>query len=85
MSGNPAETAESEISTKIGISDDFTWKKLDRRVSVAPMLEWTDEVNLTNKIINLGSAKKARTLYDSSICIRRDWVIASFVRAAGGE
>jgi hypothetical protein len=35
----------------------FSSRKVDRRVSVAPMMDWIDEANPTNKIINLGAAK----------------------------
>ena len=56
---NPAETPDSKMPIIVGISADVSREKLDRRVSVAPMMDWTDQVNLTNKIINLGTAKKA--------------------------
>jgi tRNA-dihydrouridine synthase A len=39
---NPAETRSAETPTEIGISDDFPRGKLDRRISVAPMMDWTD-------------------------------------------
>src|SRR5262249_16948570 len=42
MPTNPAETPESGEPAKIGISDDFSRGKIDRRVSVAPMMDWTD-------------------------------------------
>jgi tRNA-dihydrouridine synthase A len=42
MPNNPAETPESEKPIKIGVADDFSREKLDRRVSVAPMMDWTD-------------------------------------------
>src|SRR5690349_11684568 len=42
MPENPAETPESEKPSKIGLSDDFSRGKIDRRVSVAPMMDWTD-------------------------------------------
>jgi hypothetical protein len=63
---NPAETPGSEMPTKPGVSADFSREKLDRRVSVAPMMDWTDEVNLGNKIIILRGAKKSCLLYVSS-------------------
>jgi len=44
MRRNPAETPESEKSTKIDLSYDFSRGKIDRRVSVAPMMDWTDEI-----------------------------------------
>jgi tRNA-dihydrouridine synthase A len=42
MPRNSAETPESEKPTKAGISEGFSREKLDRRVSVAPMMDWTD-------------------------------------------
>src|SRR6516165_11961353 len=42
MPRNPAETPESENAGKQGVSDDFSRKNIDRRVSVAPMMDWTD-------------------------------------------
>ena len=39
---NPAETPESEMPIKLGVSADFSREKLDRRISVAPMMDWTD-------------------------------------------
>jgi tRNA-dihydrouridine synthase A len=39
---NPAETPHTETPTKIGISSDQKAAKLDRRISVAPMMDWTD-------------------------------------------
>src|SRR5262244_3319488 len=42
MPTNPAETTDSGEPTKIGLSDDFSRGKIDRRISVAPMMDWTD-------------------------------------------
>jgi len=42
MSRNPTETPGSETPTKIRISSDQKAEKLDRRISVAPMMDWTD-------------------------------------------
>jgi tRNA-dihydrouridine synthase A len=42
MAKNPAETANAEMPINKGTSDDFSRKKIDRRVSVAPMMDWTD-------------------------------------------
>src|SRR5580698_8932672 len=39
---NPAATPVAEEPAKIGISDGFPGSKLDRRISVAPMMDWTD-------------------------------------------
>ncbi len=46
MPSNPAETPESPEPVKIGISDDFPAEKFDRRISVAPMMDWTDSQNI---------------------------------------
>jgi len=35
---------------EIGVSADFSREKLDRRVSVAPMMDCTDEVYFANRI-----------------------------------
>jgi hypothetical protein len=48
------------------MSGDFPRKRLDRRISVAPMMDWIDEANPFNKIINLGAPKMACLLYVSS-------------------
>jgi hypothetical protein len=82
---NPAETPESETPIKPGISAVVSREKLDRRISVAPMMDWTDKVNLTNKIINLGEAKMACLLYVASPFTSRDAVRAAFARGAGDE
>src|SRR6267143_3658084 len=42
MSRNPTETPGSETPTKIRISSDQKAEKVDRRISVAPMMDWTD-------------------------------------------
>jgi tRNA-dihydrouridine synthase A len=42
MARNSPETPESENAKKMGVSDDFPARKIDRRVSVAPMMDWTD-------------------------------------------
>jgi hypothetical protein len=43
MPTNPAGTPEPGKPVEIGISDDFSRKKIDRRISVAPMMDWTDK------------------------------------------
>jgi hypothetical protein len=63
---NPAETPDSQMPMKIGVSADYSREKLDRRISVAPMMDWIDEANATNEIINLGAPKPAGLLYISS-------------------
>src|SRR5215472_1102554 len=42
MPTNPAETTDSGKPAKIGLSDDISREKIDRRISVAPMMDWTD-------------------------------------------
>jgi hypothetical protein len=53
---NPAATPHSEKPMEIGAYDG---QKLDRRVSVAPMMDWTDELNRTNEIMNLDAVELA--------------------------
>jgi hypothetical protein len=43
---NAAETRRMESPTKIGISDEKPAGKIDRRISVAPMMDWTEELHL---------------------------------------
>jgi len=43
MPTDPAETPESGKPTKIGLSEDLSREEIDRRVSVAPMMDWTDD------------------------------------------
>jgi hypothetical protein len=40
---NPAETRSMESTIKIGISHKKPAEKIDRRISVAPMMDWTDK------------------------------------------
>jgi len=42
MSNNPAETPHSPEPTKIGMSRDISRENVDRKISVAPMMDWTD-------------------------------------------
>src|ERR1700686_1008506 len=42
MRRNPAETRNMENTVKIGISSEKQRTLPDRRVSVAPMMDWTD-------------------------------------------
>src|SRR5215470_10457733 len=42
MPTRSAETPESATPAKIGISDDSSRAIVDRRISVAPMMDWTD-------------------------------------------
>jgi tRNA-dihydrouridine synthase A len=42
MPTNSAETPDSAKPAKIGLSDDFPRGEIDRRISVAPMMDWTD-------------------------------------------
>jgi len=43
MAQNPAEMTESEKTLTIGISSDNGSADIDRRISVAPMMDWTDD------------------------------------------
>jgi hypothetical protein len=43
MPRNPAETPGAETPAKIGVSSDKKPAKIDRRISVAPMMDWTDD------------------------------------------
>jgi hypothetical protein len=55
-----AMTAKIPVSkTKPRKTAETTQVVVDRRVSVAPMMDWTDAVSRTNKIINLGMEKMA--------------------------
>jgi len=42
MRNNPAEIPHSPKPAEIGLSDDLSRENLDRRLSVAPMMDWTD-------------------------------------------
>ena len=42
MPNNLGETARSQKPIELGMGDGFPREKLDRRVSVAPMMDWTD-------------------------------------------
>src|SRR4051812_17785193 len=41
-SAEPAEISQVEHATKTGISVDRSTRSIDRRMSVAPMMDWTD-------------------------------------------
>jgi hypothetical protein len=43
MARNPAETPGTETPAKKGVSSDQKAAIIDRRVSVAPMMDWTDD------------------------------------------
>ena len=43
MPTNPAQAPESGKSVKIGLSEDFSREKIDRRICVAPMMDWSDD------------------------------------------
>src|SRR5260221_13523291 len=42
MPTNTAETPDSKKPINVGVSAEFSERKLDRRISVAPMMDWTD-------------------------------------------
>jgi hypothetical protein len=66
MPTNPAETPESVKPAKIGLSDDFRREKIDRRISVAPMMDWTDKPEFLFRINYLVPGKNSCLLYVSS-------------------
>jgi hypothetical protein len=43
MTRDPAETTDTETPANRGISFDQKARKIDRRISVAPMMDWTDD------------------------------------------
>jgi hypothetical protein len=63
---NSPETPESENAKKMGVSDDFPARKIDRRVSVAPMMDWTDDVLVSFEIKELNGTETACLLRVSS-------------------
>jgi tRNA-dihydrouridine synthase len=56
-----------ESTTKIDISDEKPTEKIDRRISVAPMMDWTDELYSAFCISNLDCLENACHLYGTSI------------------
>jgi hypothetical protein len=66
MPTNPAETPESAKPKKLGLSDDFSREKIDRRISVAPMMDWTDDRQTALPIRRLQTSADACLLYVSS-------------------
>jgi len=44
---------------KIGLSDDFSRAKIDRRVSVAPMMDWIDDQISYDRSIGYGVVKSS--------------------------
>jgi hypothetical protein len=51
MPQNPAETSGTEMPANIGTSSEQKAETIDRRISVAPMMDWTDAVNFPRGII----------------------------------
>jgi hypothetical protein len=43
MPKNTAETPGAEMPTKIGVLHNKIAQTIDRRLSVAPMIDWTDK------------------------------------------
>src|SRR6516164_5300028 len=66
MPTNPAETPEPGKPAKIGLSDDLPRGKIDRRISVARMMDWTDDAQTTLAIRCLRVYGNACLLYVSS-------------------
>jgi len=88
MATNPAEMPESGKPIEIGFSADFSREKIDRRVSVAPMMDWTDRhcrfflrgfsptVLLYTEMINaraLVRGDRATCLYREVTVVITDW------------
>jgi hypothetical protein len=46
MPTNPAETSGLGQPAQMGIPAEFSGGKIDRRISVAPMMDWTDDLHL---------------------------------------
>ncbi len=61
-----AETQDVERSAEIGMSSDKPTAKIDRRISVAPMMDWIDDLQTSLPIKLLRSAENACLLYVSS-------------------
>ena len=59
MPGDRAETPESERPIRAGASAYPVREKLDRRVSVAAMMDWTDWFHRANETMNLNAAEWA--------------------------
>jgi len=55
-----------ESTTKIDISDEKPTEKIDRRISVAAMLDWTDELYSANCISYLDYLENACHPYGTS-------------------
>ncbi len=55
-----------ENTGKIGIASEKPRVLIDRRLSVAPMMDWTDKVEFASWFSDLGNVKKACHLYVSS-------------------
>jgi hypothetical protein len=66
-----------EKTTKTGISSEKSSAAVDRRVSVAPMMDWTDDLQNVLRINDLASPDKACLLYVSSKSESPTWLIAN--------
>jgi hypothetical protein len=67
MPQNPAETRSAEKPTDVGISHSKSAGIVDRRISVAPMMDWTDCAKTFFSIKCLRPVENACLLYVSSI------------------
>src|SRR6266480_5823120 len=63
---NPPETPLAETRIKIGISSDQKAEELDRRIPVAPMMDWTEHLQLPLSIMCLSSHRRTCLPYVSS-------------------
>jgi hypothetical protein len=82
---NPAETRSMESPGKIAISPDQKAAKLDRRVSVAPMMDWTDDRQTSLYVRLLRSLGNACLLYVSSSRGSKAQVCGNLPRRVGCE
>ncbi len=55
-----------EDTARIGIASEKQWDLIDRKVSVAPMMDWTDDLNCAFYINSLGLPENACHLYGTT-------------------
>ena len=66
MQSHSTETPESEDTGKAGVFLETVTATVDRKISVAPMLDWTDDQQRALSIRCLGVSRNACLLYVSS-------------------
>jgi hypothetical protein len=69
MPQNPAETPASEKPKEIGISHRKSAGMIDRRISVAPMMDWTDDLQTALLLKVLRRPENPCLLYVSSTAL----------------